>query len=456
MGTRRELFVDHTLIDRLSGLSLRLNRPSRGEVVISYDAPWEDATASALSVFEDGDTVRLYYRGGIPDREGEKVQTLCLAESTDGGLSYKRPNLGLVEFAGSKRNNILMIGGPPHVPPAFIDTNPDCDPQQRYKGLTAAWKELYAMCSPDGLRWRPMQRQPLRMEGTFDTVNTAFWDARSGCYRSYTRYFEGLAEDDQEADLLGPRPTARRAIQSSTSTDFVHWAPVVPHRYDDGLQMQLYTNATLPCPGAEHIYLSFPNRYVQERKKHADHPYPGVNDALFMVSRDAVHWVRYPEAWVRPGLDPRNWTERNNYPTWGMVRSSPKEWSMYISEHYRQQDAPARLRRLAIRPHGFASLHADYAPGECLTRPLRCAAGELRLNYSTSAAGSLRVEVQSPDGRAIEGFALQDMEPLYGDALDEPVTWRGGRKLSSLAGEPLRLRFVLQDADLYALRSVAP
>ena len=105
---------------------------------------------------------------------------------------------------------------------------------------------------------------------------------------------------------------------------------------------QLYTNATVPCPGAEHIYLAFPNRYVQDRVPNPDHPYPGVNDALFMASRDCVHWTRYLEAWVRPGLDPLNWTDRNNYPTWGIVQTSDNEWSLYISEHYRHPDCDVR------------------------------------------------------------------------------------------------------------------
>ncbi len=293
------------------------------------------------------------------------------------------------------------------------------------------------------------------MVGTFDTINTAFWDSHAGCYRSFTRYFENLDVDSTEPDVLGPKPTVVRAIQSSTSQDFIHWTPVAHHQYaDDVAGTQLYTNATVPCPGAEHIYLAFPNRYVQERVPNPDHPYPGVNDALFMTSRDCVHWTRYLEAWVRPGLDPLNWTDRNNYPTWGIVQTSDTEWSMYISEHYRHPTARPRLRRLSVRPHGFVSLHADYAGGQCVTNPLVFAGRELRLNCATSAAGYITVELQDERGAPLDGFTLGDADLFFGDALDAPMTWCGNADLSPLVGQPVRFRFVLRDADIFALRTV--
>ena len=454
IGSRRELFFDQFLLQNRYGIFFKLHRPERREVSLQMEMPWEDNIASFNSVVQDGAVVRLYYRASIPDRKNEDLQAVALAESYDGGITFQRPVLGLVAFNGSRQNNLLYLGEPPGVPPAFLDTNPACDAAQRYKGLSSRWKALYASSSPDGIHWQPMQDEPLQMTGTFDTINTAFWDRITGCYRCYTRYFINLQEDSDEADVLGPKPTVVRAIQSATSTDFIHWSEPLPNVYNDPYQdMQLYTNAVVPCPGAEHIYLSFPNRYVQERVKYPQHPYPGVNDALFMASRDGVHWNRFAEAWMRPGLDERNWTERNNYPAWGIVQTSPREWSMYISEHYRQPDGVLpRLRRLAIRPHGFVSLHANYNGGDVITKPLLFDGKELRLNYSTSAAGYLQVGVLDHEGVALPGLSQDDMEPLFGDALDEVIRWKGGSDLSTLAGKPIRLHFNLRDADLFAMR----
>jgi len=454
IGTRRELFVDEFLIEEMKGAHLDLKRPERREVIFTADAPWEDNVPGALSIFQDSGCVRLYYRASILKGEGEDRQIIALAESTDGGRSFTRPSLGLVEFEGSTDNNILMIGGSPRIPPAFIDTNPNCAPEQRYKGLSAAWKKLYAMASPDGLHWESMLEGPVEMTGAFDTINTAFWDSLAGCYRCFTRNWA-----DPEADFA-PSPDVHggclRTIQGSTSEDFAHWTEPVQFEYaDDERRTQLYTNAIRPCPGAEHIYIGFPNRYVEDRKPVADHPHTGVNDALFMCSRDCVHWTRYLEAWIRPGLDPMNWTERNNYPTWALVETSPTEWSAYVSEHYRHKSEPGRWRRLAIRPHGFAALHAGYGGGEALTRPFVFGGAELRVNFSTSAAGSVLLELQDAAGKPLDGFALADMEPMYGDELDRAVQWQGGGDLSPLIGRPVRLRVALKDADVFALRTVA-
>ena len=237
--------------------------------------------------------------------------------------------------------------------------------------------------------------------------------------------------------------------------DFLHWTNPVPNIYSDDLPLEhFYTNATTPCPGAEHILLSFPMRFFPDRGKDiADMAYPGegLSDAVLMSSRDGVHWTRtFPEAWIRPGLDQRNWTHRSCTPAAGIIETAPDEWSMYISEHFGW--STNRLRRVTIRPHGFASVRSGYHGGEMITKTLKFSGRTLRLNYSTSAAGSMAVEIQDTTGKPIDGFALTDMAPMCGDALDEAVQWRGGGDLSGIAGKPVRFRFILKDADLFTIR----
>jgi hypothetical protein len=77
----------------------------------------------------------------------------------------------------------------------------------------------------------------------------------------------------------------------------------------------------------------------------------------------------------------------------------------------------------------------------------------LILNYATSAAGSIQVEVQDAQGTPIAGRSLADMPMLFGDELDAVVSWKSGNDLSDLIGKPVRFRFVLKDADLFALRT---
>lgn len=447
LGTRRELFVDDYLIDRMENVRLDLKHPERREA-FTFDAPWEGPGAWPYSAVVDDDTVRLFYRAGIADRKDEdRTATTALAGSADGGRSFVRPSLGVYEFNGATDNNVLGMG----IPPAFIDANPDCKPKERYKGLNAVHGHLYARCSADGIRWRTMQNEPLVYPGAFDTINTAFWDTVAGCYRSYTRAWVNVETRDAHWRL--------RIIQSATSPDFIHWSAPVANEYADGVEdVQLYTNATLTCPGAEHLYLSFPCRFMERRRRwvaeddQTDPSVPGCNDGLFMSSRDGVHWSRWLDAWVRPGPDERNWRHRNNYPTWGIVPTSETEWSMYVSEHYAQPDVPGRVRRLSVRPHGFVAVHADFRGGEFTTKPLVFGGRCLRLNYATSSAGDVHVELRAADGAPLEGFRLDDMAPLFGDELDGGVCWKGGSDLTALIGQPVRLRFVMKDADLFALR----
>jgi len=86
------------------------------------------------------------------------------------------------------------------------------------------------------------------------------------------------------------------------------------------------------------------------------------------------------------------------------------------------------------------------------TRPLVFEGKALVINFATSAAGSIQVEIVEADGSAIPGFALSDCPEIYGDSIEEVVQWKGGTDPSSLQGRPVRLRFVLRDADLYSMR----
>jgi hypothetical protein len=176
-----------------------------------------------------------------------------------------------------------------------------------------------------------------------------------------------------------------------------------------------------------------------------------------MSSRDGISFKRWTEAFIRPGLQPERWVTRNNMTAWGIVETAaylthaPSELSIYSTEHYYLGQA-AKLRRYTLRLDGFVAANAKLCGGELLTKKLIFSGRVLNLNMSTSAAGSVRVEIQGEDGRAIEGYALDDCLEIYGDALEREVCWKAGSDLSQLAGRPVRLRFVLSDADLFALQ----
>ena len=187
-----------------------------------------------------------------------------------------------------------------------------------------------------------------------------------------------------------------------------------------------------------------------------DDPHTGVSDGVFMSSRDGLHWRRWPEAFIRPGLQKERWWQRSNMTAWGIpvtkssVPGMPDELSIYSSEAYYSDGN--RLRRYTLRVDGFVSVHASYVGGEFLTRPLTFEGRNLVINYATSAAGSVRVEITDRTGQPIPGLTIDECPEIYGDEIEELVEWESRSDLSQLAGQEVRLRFALKDADLYSLR----
>ncbi len=466
IGSRRELLVDDYLFEDMKGeAELRLHHPVPREVVLVHDAPWEGSGTGYHTVFADGDRYRMYYKAWHLDPQAGKLNLphdtfACCAESED-GIHWRKPELGLFEYEGSKANNIVWMGKGSHDFTPFIDENPDCPPGTRYKavGYGGDPHGLYAFQSSDGIHWDFLFEAPILTDAAFDTQNLAFWDTVRGQYRVYVRAF---------ADGV-------RGIKTATSPDFKTWTELEWLAYPGAPVQPLYTNQVKPYYRAPHLFIGFPSRYMERgwspsmealpepqhrrlRSSAGDRYGMAITDALLMTSRDGQTFHRWSDAFLRPGLrTAENWAYGDNYIAWHVVETesaienAPRELSLYATESYWTGDS-SKLRRFTLRIDGFVSLHAPFSGGECVTRPIVFDGSALELNFSTSAAGSIRIEVQREDGTAIDGFALEDAPELFGDDLERVAPWKDGKTLAELAGTPVRLRFVLKDADLYAFR----
>ena len=453
LGDRRELFVDDYLIERLRGVELRLQKPVPRNLALDHDMPWEGNTSGYHTVFQDGKLFRAYYRGSHYGPSGDYRPVVCYAESRD-GIEWYRPELGLVNYKGSTRNNIIWDGvGSLNFTP-FRDRNPDCREGEEYKALGSPSarnheeQALFAFKSPDGVHWSLLSEKPV-MDHTvganiFDSQNLAFYDPLRGCYVEYHR------------DSIYPGGVRFRQIMTCTSTDFRRWTKPQLLDFGDAPLEHLYTNAVTPYYRAPHIYMGFPKRLSPDRRMSSNRA-GGVSDGVYMTSRDGLHFKRWGEAFVRPGLQPERWETRNNMTAWGILETAndlptaPKELSIFTTEGYYGGQA-SRLRRFTVRVDGFVSANAPLKGGELITRPFTFEGGALSLNVGTSASGSVRVEIQDGDGKALKGYTLRDCDEIYGDYLDRMVTWKGQADVRGLAGKPVRLRFALSDADLYSLQ----
>jgi hypothetical protein len=450
VGSRRQLFVDKQIIASMQNTRLELHHPVPREVVFKFDAAWEGAMSAYVTMMHDADLFRMYYRGG-----GETTEEVtCMATSRD-GVQWTRPGLGLHPFKGSKENNIIFRGRrkaywESHNFTPFKDANPAAPREARYKALGLGRhvrpdgedvKALVALASPDGVNWRRMQEAAVVTQGSFDSQNVAFWD---GARREYACYFR-----DGRATRGGGKV---RSVLRTTSKDFLHWSEPVWLDFGDTPLEQFYVNAIAPYPREPTLYLGFPMRFVPERKRIGveARPVDGVSDAVLISSRDGLHFDRtFMEAFIRPGLDALNWghAHGNNTPAWGLLPTGTDELSIYWAEHY---GGTPQLRRGTLRVDGFASVRAPHEGGSFVTHPLRFRGRSLRLNYSTSAVGSARVEIQDAAGVPVRGLAMADSAEIFGDETERPVAWKNGSDLSRLAGITIRLRFEMKDADLYS------
>ena len=130
--------------------------------------------------------------------------------------------------------------------------------------------------------------------------------------------------------------------------------------------------------------------------------------------------------------------------------TSKTEMSVYVTRHYCQPTS--YLERMTMRVDGFASVWGPYAGGTMTTHPFTFEGDDLLLNISTSGIGEARVAVLDETGTPLPGYRLEDCLPVYGDAIEKRVQWKDDRRIGAHAGRVVRLRFALNDADLYALR----
>jgi len=436
------------------GVELKLATPVDGGPALTLDQPWEGNFSNYTTVLKDGDLLRMYYRGTPGAGDGNEHEVTCCAESYD-GIHWKRPELTFYEVRGRRANNVVLANSPPfsHNFTPFLDTKPGVPAAHRYKAVAGYWKTgLVAFVSADGLKWNRLQEQPVLeapKEFSLDSQNIAFWSHSENQYVLYYRTWKKIGK-------INYRWTSR-----AISKDFLTFAPTGEMEFGDAPPEQLYTNQTSQYFRAPHIYVGIcarfmPGRQVlteQQAKAIQVNPayFKDCSDAVFISSRGGNHYDRtFMDAILRPGVGMENWVSRSNYPSLNLFQTGTATMSFLVNRNYGQPTA--YLRRYDLRLDGFASAHAGYSGGSLTTRPIIFDGTKLELNYSTSAAGSVRVELLDEAGGPVAGFTLAESHELVGDEIDHTYNWKQGTDVGTLRGKPVRLRFHLKDADVYAYR----
>ena len=478
LGSQRELFVDSYLIDRLDGARLVMHHPHNEGAVMYFEKPWEGCQSGYATVIKDDGIYRMYYRGMPKEsfERGEKDRTVvAYAESRD-GIKWTKPDLGFYEVHGMRKNNVILLDREHRFAlnfAPFLDTRPGVPKNERFKAM-AGMKEdgLWAFCSADGVKWRKLKEGPVYEGGAFDTHNVSFWSESEKCYACYFRPYQSPPynpftphQDVQPPHLKrGPRRVGR-----TTSKDFLNWSSpeMMEYRGFDGNPVaveQIYESNTYPYFRAPQIYIAVAARFMEGRKGLTPEQARAIkrdpennwlvddtSDVVLMSSRGGKWFDRtFMESYIRPGIGIQNWVSRSNYPAVNVVQTGPHEMSIYLARHNGQPTM--RMSRYSLRLDGFVSVAAPYKGGQMTTKPFTFTGKELSLNFSTSAAGSMKVEIQSADRTPIPGYTIKDCGQILGDEIERVVKWKAGTDVSALAGKPIRLRFVMKDADLYSIR----
>ena len=478
LSDNRMLCWDDFAIEKQENVEIVMHKPTPREIAIESNAQWEGIHNHYASVEKVGDKYYFWQRCETPFfNENCYVAHIfpdcpivyTLHESLD-GKTFKKKWIDKHEFNGKLRNNIVLAERLDNFA-VCLDTNPNCATKEKFKafGMLGSNHELGHglgyWVSEDGIDF--VFKGKLKLPGSFDSFNIAFWDEDIGKYRLY--YRGERRRPDEEFDLVNKSNNIVREIRTATTTDFETFDVHGEIDYGEGKDiMQLYTNNTVKYPRAKGMYIAFPGRYVERwnsdenlrsmplsemRGKfldRGDRTATGITDTLLMTSRDGVKFNRFDEAFLKPYSEYRwwygdGWCARGIWETESDVENAPNELSFLAVENYRTNYV--NWRRYTVRLDGFVSWYAKYTGGEVLTKPFTFAGSELELNFETGAMGTLTVTVCDQDGNELEGYKSYE---LFGDSVDRRLKFE--KSLKELEGKPIRLKFFLKDCHLYSYK----
>jgi hypothetical protein len=436
------LLLDDRIVEHSQGTKLAVGRVKKSPAnpLFVEDKPWEPRLDNAYANVIYDDEAKLYkcwYSPFVIDmmhqttpRDRRKTTTyhavsdelrkqgrwqremgICYAYSQD-GLKWTKPELDIRKWEG-RPSNILLVG--PHGAGIFEDLR-ETDASRRYKLFTGM---TYAF-SADGLHWPKPTGCP-EVASVADTHNNAFWAPELGRYVGITRNWSG----------------SQRTVARTESPDFVHWSKAVevlrgtsPHQQPYALLVFRYADLYL---GLLMMFNTKTDRVQCE----------------LAWSPDTIHWNRIDEG---TPLIPCSET-RGDY-DWGTVYAAAypvfleKEIRLYYGAgngpHTNWRDGSLALATL--RPDGFAGIRStqDDTPGTIVTQEVICTGKHLRI-AADAQGGSIRVEVLDA-----AGLNLGQCVPMVTDVTAGPIHWAAQADLAAFVGKPIRLKFELCRATLYA------
>lgn len=467
---QRQLFLDDFMLGDIYQIDRVIHQPIKyaGNPIIRADLP-TDGTSIELREApiwdERAKLWKIWYfrtdeRGADQPGGGSGF-----AQSKD-GLSWEKPNLGLVENRGSRNNNIVLVKGEPAAFTQHVIIDPNASSlASRYKGMIGP-HDRRPMISADGFVFTPL---PVPAIPSGDESHL-FWDVLQKKYVMTVKHngpfgrsvYLTLSKDFEiwsdpiliyHADLLDQQLGEKhiRAIEADPRM----WRPTInePKEYNT----EIYN---MPIFVYEGLYIGLPLYFESSGRV----PLPignqdGTNSVKLTCSRDLRSWTRVGD---RTHFIPISPLGKGQIDTGQVVPSSHpikmgnELWFYYsgLDVRYRPDTAEKRGKYLGaihlakLRLDGFVSMHANHEGGFLDTRPLNLDAERLFVNAAVK--GELRAEIVERGGRkTLPGWGFTDCTPIVGDHLKIELRW-SGRNLRELQGKDIVVRFHLKDADLFS------
>ncbi|MCB1077522.1 MAG: hypothetical protein KDM64_06795 [Verrucomicrobiae bacterium] len=484
---------DEVSIPFSQNLRLEMRRPERhpGNPVLRRGAPGSpDAYGVQFygSVIREGGKFRMWYVAfddDVANPVASERWRAAYAESAD-GVTWTKPNLGLVEYRGSKDNNLVLTDPAPlgFVNLKVLADPGDPDPSRRYKMSTHIYfrhhtrlGSLAPFTSEDGLRWKLVRdgvtpvKAELKMEDLF--LPAFHFEPCGGLY-----LWQGQYVINGQNAMQAARPYHGRVVRTFRSPDFVNWSTT------SGIAFVREPQHTLLGPGRSregeqnHEGIAVWNRgnvlLGVTGRWHGGAEWKDVTvDLGFVVSNDGYsfreplhEWTfleRGPDgAWDQGGLlqgqgfenvgdqtflyygawDPRHWVDTPERGGVGIATLPRDRFGALVVDETAQGPGDYQLPEIV---------------SEFVTSPVSVAvkAGENpRIFVNAEGLGDeawLRIELLDSMERPLSGYAGEAAAMVRQSGFQAPVNWQAISERRELP-EKVRLRVIYEGAKKTAIR----
>lgn len=460
IGTEPQFLFDGYIVDN----HWALNQPAEATRRVFHPGrkyeqnPVIAESGGYISVLREEDTglFRMWYQTYMglpkPGREDWHEYVTSYAESRD-GLSWVLPKLGMIEWKGTKENNVVWRGVHPKwymgESPYILDIPEKYRRGYRYVMLYHDVRfqndvqALNLVGSQDGIHWDKSSVTKLTSIPS-DTHNSIVYDPGRG---EFVMYLRSRPRYGPFGNTKINRGHSRRVARMTSKELWTRWNDdaqniLIPDEKDAaGGFTQFYG---MPVRFHAGIYWGFLWPYKPDTFLHTE----------LSFSRDGIRFDRLPS---RPKL-----IERGPKGSWdyGMVSSSGNQWIEVGDQwwlYYCGNDGPhntqtkAGIGLIKFRKEGFISMRGPAGGGFVATRKIRWPGGTLLVN-ADAREGELRVRVTDEDRNVLPGFDYSDCPVFRADSVSHAIRWKD-KSISSMTGQIVRLEFSLRNADLYTFRA---